>query len=184
MRIDQALPVALALLPVLMFLAVLSVLDSYKLVSLRTVGLALAAGAVAAGACYGINSVIFRQFPTLQDQYIRFGAPVVEELAKGAFWVLLIATARVAFMVDSAICGFAIGAGFALVENISYLVALSGRSLGVWMLRGFGTAVMHGGVAAIGAFISVYLNESRQWRGARQFASGLSAAMVLHSLFN
>jgi protease PrsW len=108
----------------------------------------------------------------------------VEELAKGAFWVFLIATARVAFMVDSAICGFAIGAGFALVENISYLQALQGRDLGVWLLRGFGTAVMHGGVAAIGAFVSVYLSESRQWRGPRQFAPGLLAAMLLHSLFN
>jgi RsiW-degrading membrane proteinase PrsW (M82 family) len=184
MRIDEALRVALALLPVLMFLAALRLLDSYKLVSLRTVGAALAAGAVAAAICYGINTAIFRQLHDHQDRYIHFGAPVVEELAKGAFWVFLIATARVAFMVDSAICGFAIGAGFALVENVSYLEALQGRGFGVWLLRGFGTAVMHGGVAAIGAFLAVYLSETRQWRGARQFAPGLVVAMMLHSLFN
>jgi RsiW-degrading membrane proteinase PrsW (M82 family) len=184
MRIDEALRVVLALLPVLMFLAALRVLDSYKLVSLRTVGTALAAGAVAAAICYGINTVIFRQLHENQDQYTHFGAPLVEELAKGAFWIFLIATARVAFMVDSAICGFAIGAGFALVENVSYLEALKGRGFGIWLLRGFGTAVMHGGVAAIGAFISVYLFESRQWRGARQFAPGLVVAVMLHSLFN
>jgi protease PrsW len=184
MWIDEALRVALALLPVLMFLAALRVLDSYKLVSLRTVGTALAAGAMAAAICYGINSVIFRQLHENQDRYIHFGAPVVEELAKGAFWAFLIATARVAFMVDSAICGFAIGAGFALVENVSYLEVLKGRGFGVWLMRGFGTAVMHGGVAAIGAFISVYLSESRQWRGARQFAPGLAVATILHSLFN
>ena len=184
MWIDEALRVALALLPVLMFLAALRVLDSYKLVSLRTVATALAAGAVAAAICYGINTVIFRQLHDNPDLYIRFGAPVVEELAKGAFWVFLVATARVAFMVDSAICGFAIGAGFALVENVAYLGALTGRGFGVWLMRGFGTAVMHGGVAAIGAFISVYLSESRQWQGPRQFAPGLLAAMALHSLFN
>ena len=51
-------------------------------------------------------------------------------------------------------------------------------------MRGFGTAVMHGGVAAIGAFLSVYLFESRQWRGARQFVPGLLVAMMLHSVFN
>jgi len=184
MWIDETLRVALALLPVLMFLAALRVLDSYKLVSPRTVGTALAAGAVAAVICYGINTVILRQLHANQDAYIHFGSPVVEELAKGAFWVFLIATARVAFMVDSAICGFAIGAGFALVENVSYLQALNGRGFGVWLMRGFGTAVMHGGVAAIGAFISVYLSESWQWRGARQFAPGLVVAMMLHSLFN
>src|ERR1700691_4964887 len=115
--IDQALRVAFALLPVLLFLAALRVLDSYKLVSLRTVGAALAAGAVAARVCYGINTVVFRHIND-PDVYIHFGAPVVEELTKGAFWIFLIATARVAFMVDSAICGFAIGAGFALVENV------------------------------------------------------------------
>jgi RsiW-degrading membrane proteinase PrsW (M82 family) len=184
MWIDEALRVALALLPVLVFLAALRVLDSYKLVSLPTVGTALAAGAVAAAICYGINTVIFRQLHENQDQYIHYGAPVVEEMAKGAFWIFLIVTARVAFMVDSAICGFAIGAGFALVENVSYLQVLDGRGFGVWLMRGFGTAVMHGGVAAIGALISVYLSESRQWRGTRQFAPGLLVAMMLHSLFN
>jgi RsiW-degrading membrane proteinase PrsW (M82 family) len=183
--IDDALRLVLALLPVLMFLAALRVLDSYKLVSLRTVGTGLAAGAAAAALCYGINTIVFRHLQENEiDHYIHFGAPVVEELAKGAFWIFLIATARVAFMVDSAICGFAIGAGFALVENVSYLGALNGRDFGVWLLRGFGTAVMHGGVAAIGAFISVYLFESRQWRGVRQFAPGLLTAMMLHSLFN
>jgi RsiW-degrading membrane proteinase PrsW (M82 family) len=184
MWIDEALRVAWALLPVLIFLAALRVLDSYKLVSLRTVGTALGAGAMAAVICYGINTVIFRQLHENQDRYIHFGAPIVEELAKGAFWIFLIAAARVAFMVDSAICGFAVGAGFALVENVSYLEVLKGRGIGVWLMRGFGTAVMHGGVAAIGAFISVYLSESRRWRGARQFAPGLVVAMMLHSLFN
>ena len=181
---DEVLRVVLALLPVLLFLAALRLLDSYKLVSGLKVGTALAAGAAAAAVCYGINVAVFHQFPEYQDQYARFGAPVVEEFAKAAFWVFLIATARVAFMVDSAICGFAVGAGFALVENVFYLHVLEGSGFGIWLLRGFGTAVMHGGVAALGALISVYLSESRQWRGVRQFAPGLAAAMILHSFFN
>jgi protease PrsW len=184
MHPNGVLQVAVALLPVLLFLAVLRLLDSYKLVSLRKVTAALAAGAGAAGICFVVNRFLFLQFPDYQDQFARFGAPVVEELAKAAFWIFLIVTARVAFLVDSAICGFACGAGFALVENIFYLQLLEGRGLGIWLLRGFGTAVMHGGVAAIGALASVYLSESRQWRGVRQFAPGLAAAMVLHSLFN
>jgi RsiW-degrading membrane proteinase PrsW (M82 family) len=184
MQIDAVARVALALLPVLVFLAGLRVMDSFKLVRPRTVIGTLAAGAAAAGICYGINTVVFQHLRENQDLYARFGAPVVEELAKAAFWISLIAAARVAFMVDSAICGFAIGAGFALVENITYLQALAGHGLGVWLLRGFGTAVMHGGAAAIGAFVSVYLSESRQWRGVRQFTPGLLAAIMLHSLFN
>jgi RsiW-degrading membrane proteinase PrsW (M82 family) len=184
MRTDEVARVALALLPVLLFLAGLRLMDSFKLVPPRMVIGALAAGAVAAGICYGINTAVFLHLRENQELYARFGAPVVEESVKAVFWIFLIATARVAFMVDSAICGFAIGAGFALVENITYLQALEGSGIGVWVLRGFGTAVMHGGVAAIGAFVSVYLSESRQWHGPRQFAPGLLAAMMLHSLFN
>ena len=175
---------ALALGPVILFLVALRALDSYKLVSPHTVAFALAAGALAAAICYGINTVIFQQFPRYADEYVRFGAPVVEESAKAFYWIFLIATARVAFMADSAICGFAIGAGFALVENISYLQLLAPQPPGIWILRGFGTAIMHGGVAALGALISAYLLESRQWRGVRLFAPGLLGAILLHSLFN
>ena len=121
---------ALALAPVILFLAALRALDSYKLVSARTVASALAAGALAAAVCYGINTVVFQQFPRYQDEYVRFGAPVVEESAKAVYWIFLIATARVAFMADSAICGFAIGAGFALVENITYLHLLTDERCG------------------------------------------------------
>jgi protease PrsW len=184
LHVGELLRGGLALAPVILFLAALRALDSYKLVSSRTVASALAAGALAAAVCYGINTAVFQQFPRYQDEYVRFGAPVVEESAKAAYWILLIATARVAFMADSAICGFAVGAGFALVENITYLQLLTGKSAGIWILRGFGTAIMHGGVAALGAAISVYLLERRQWRGVRLFGPGVLAAIVLHSLFN
>jgi protease PrsW len=180
----EAVRFALALAPVLLFLAALQALDSYKLVSSRAVFSALGAGGLAAVLCFAINTFVFWRFPGDQDQYARFGAPLVEELAKAVYWIFLIATARVAFMADSAICGFAVGAGFALVENISYLHLLQGRGIGIWILRGFGTAVMHGGVAAIGAIISVYLLDGRQWHGVRLFAPGLLAAILLHSLFN
>ena len=56
--------------------------------------------------------------------------------------------------------------------------------MGIWILRGFGTAIMHGGVAALGATIAEYLSESRQYRGVTQFAPGLLMAIALHSLFN
>ena len=180
----ELLRIALALVPAILFLVALRALDSYKLVSRRTVFTALLAGALAAGLCFAINSIVFVQFPRYADQYARFGAPVVEEVAKAVYWIFLIATARVAFMADSAISGFAVGAGFALIENVFYLQVLQGHGVGIWIVRGFGTAIMHGGVAAIGATISAYLLDSRQWRGVRLFAPGVLAAIVLYSFFN
>ncbi len=184
MRIDELVRIVFALFPVLLFLTGLRVLDSYKLVPMRMVLAALTAGALAAGLCYEINTFFFQHFPQYSEQYPRFGAPAVEETVKSVYWIFLIATSEVAFMVDSAICGFAIGAGFALLENIVYLHALESASATVWIIRGFGTAVMHGGAAAIGAFVSVYLAESRQWRGVRQFGPGLLTAMLVHASFN
>jgi RsiW-degrading membrane proteinase PrsW (M82 family) len=180
----DVLRVVLAFAPVLLFLAALRGLDSYKLVSVRTILAAVAAGASAAALCFAITSSIFLHFPALDDQYALFVAPIVEELAKGAFWIFLIATARAVFMADSAICGFAVGAGFALVENLSYFHLLEARGIGIWILRGFGTAVMHGGVAALGATLTAYLLESSQRTSVLSFVPGQLAAVLLHSLFN
>jgi RsiW-degrading membrane proteinase PrsW (M82 family) len=184
MPANEVLRIAIGLLPVLLFLSALWFMDSYKLVPKRRIYAAIIAGSVAALVCYELNTFIFQRAGDNQDRYAAFGAPIVEELAKSGYWIFLIATARVAFLVDSAICGFAIGAGFAVVENIFYLNVLAGRSLGVWLLRGFGTAVMHGGVVSLGAMISVYLAETREWRGVKQFAPGMLCAIALHSLFN
>jgi hypothetical protein len=87
-------------------------------------------------------------------------------------------------MVDAGICAFAVGAGFALVENFTYLQTPGGHGIGVSILRGFGTATMHGGVAAIAAMISIFLAERRGSSGLGLFVPGLTAAMAIHSFFN
>jgi RsiW-degrading membrane proteinase PrsW (M82 family) len=175
---------AAAFLPVLLFLGALAMMDSYKLVPRRRIAIALAAGALAAASSYVVNTAFFQRFPVYAGVFARFGAPVVEELAKGAYWIFLVATARVAFMVDAGICAFGVGAGFALAENFTYLQVSAGQGLGVSVLRGFGTSTMHGGVAALAAMLSIFLSERWQWRGIRLFAPGLLVAMAVHSFFN
>ena len=54
----------------------------------------------------------------------RYIAPIIEESAKAALLVALIASGRVGFLADAAVQGFAIGTGFALFENIWYLQTL------------------------------------------------------------
>lgn len=175
---------AVALLPVLVFLLFLRLMDSYKLVPWRRVLAALCAGGAAAGLSYFINTAIFQHFPAHADGHARLGAPVVEELLKGAYFVFLIATARAAFMVDAGICAFAVGAGFSLVENYFYLQRLAGTEIGVFALRGLGTALMHGGATAIAAMVTIFLSERFGWKGPRLFAPGLLMAMVIHSSYN
>jgi hypothetical protein len=88
-------------------------------------------------------------------------------------------------MVDAAIYGFAVGAGFAFVENIYYLQSVGKEaSLLVWIIRGFGTAVMHGGTMAIFAVISKNFADAKGSESFRIFLPGFATGTVIHSFFN
>ena len=115
------LPSLVALLPVLLFLAALRALDSFKLVLLRAVALTVAAGAAAAGLGYLLHGALLERWPLDIATLSRYVAPLTEELLKGAIVVALVLTRRIGFLVDAAIFGFAVGTGFALVENLHFL---------------------------------------------------------------
>jgi RsiW-degrading membrane proteinase PrsW (M82 family) len=170
------------LLPVLVFLAALVWLDSYKLVRLRAVVAVVAAGALVAAATYPLNDLLLSRVPISLVTFSRYVAPVSEELWKGLVIVVLIRRHRVGFLVDAAIHGFAVGTGFALAENLWYLHLLPDASLGTWIVRGLGTALMHGGATAIFAVSGLALSERRP--GPRAFLPGWLVAVGLHSGFN
>ena len=174
----------IALLPVLAFLAALLYLDSFKLVSLRAVLLAIAVGAVAAGLSYPLNGALLGSVAIDFQTYSRYLSPWIEELLKALILIYLIRAQRVALLVDAAIAGFAIGTGFALVENLYYLATRPDTPIAVQVIRGFGTAIMHGGATAIFGIVSVALAEKRPDALAGVFFPGLVAAVVLHSAYN
>src|SRR5262249_13874483 len=151
----------LALLPVLLFLVGLVQLDGYKLGRMRMMVALMAAGAVAGGIGYPIDNATYTHFTGDFTAYSRYVSPWIEEALKAALLVFLIRTRRVGLPVDAAIAGFAIGTGFALVENVYYLASRSHALLPVAVIRGFGTAIMHGGTAAVLAMSSNTLYRRR-----------------------
>ena len=175
-------PIALA--PVLLFLSALVHGDSYKLIRLRTVLGLVAIGALAAGAAYLVNLYAVAQFSGGFDAYSRYVSPWIEEALKAAVLMVLIRTRRVGLPVDAGIAGFAVGTGFAMIENLYYLASRPGVALGVHVIRGFGTAIMHGGTATVLAMISVTLYERRPNAGLYLLLPGYLAAVALHSAFN
>jgi RsiW-degrading membrane proteinase PrsW (M82 family) len=52
-----------------------------------------------------------------------------------------------------------VGTGFALVENLYYLHLAPDAGMGTWIVRGFGTAIMHGGATAIFAVLGLAMLE-------------------------
>lgn len=182
--IDILVRAPVGLLPVVIFLVVLVYMDSYKLVSLKSVLLVIGLGGLTALLAMYMNGWLLGLLDIPIKPYSRYVAPLVEESLKALAIIYLFRSNRIGFLVDSAIMGFAVGAGFALVENFQYLQAYSNAGLGVWIVRGFGTAIMHGGVVAIFAIMSQTLTERQMKINPLFYLPGLAVAVFLHSVFN
>jgi RsiW-degrading membrane proteinase PrsW (M82 family) len=181
---EYLLPALVGLLPVLSFLGALLYLDSYKLVKLPAVIAIVACGAMVAGISYEANAFVLGLVRIDLVHYSRYVAPIIEELLKGLVIVALIRSHRIGFLVDAAIMGFAVGAGFALVENLYYLRLAPDAGMGTWIVRGFGTAIMHGGATAIFAVMGLAMLERAKRANVTDLLPGFVLAVVLHSGFN
>ncbi|MCM2329640.1 MAG: PrsW family intramembrane metalloprotease [Lysobacter sp.] len=184
MSADFLLPAAVGLLPVAAFLAALLLLDSYKLVNLRAVVATVAAGVAVAGIGYLVNGWAMGALPIGVPSFVRYVSPLTEELLKGLVIVALIRAHRIGFLVDAAIFGFAVGTGFAMVENLYYLRSFPEAGMGTWIVRGFGTALMHGGATAIFGVMGLAMLERSRRADFLAFLPGFALAAVLHSGFN
>lgn len=173
-----------AVAPVLCFLAGLLWLDGYKLLRPAAVAMALAAGVLLGLASYGLAAVLLHGFDMQRLDYSRYVAPAAEELLKGLVIVALIRASRIGFLVDGAIYGFAVGSGFALFENLHYLQVAQDAGLATWIVRGFGTAIMHGGTTAILAVMALTVLARRPGAGAFAFLPGFLVAVLMHGAFN
>ena len=172
------------LLPVLIFLIVLLYLDSYKLVSFRTVLWVILAGALLPIAGYWMNGYLISKLGWDFTFYSRYAAPIIEEGLKASVLIFLFRTNRIGFLVDSAILGFAVGAGFGVVENFYYLYMASDAHIAVWVVRGFGTAIMHGGVMALFGVMAQTLTERSMRINPLLYVPGFIIAITIHSAFN
>ncbi len=181
---------SLALVPVLLMAALFAWLDVFKLMSkAEMIGLLLLGGA-AALAAWPISGQMLDHLPMGFSFYSRVVAPWIEEALKGLAVVLLVMRNRIGFKLDAVISGFTIGAGFSVIENIFYLVRFPELTASVWMVRGLGTAVMHGATTAIFAAVAHELGEramraTSEWRlNPLWFLPGYVAAGLLHTIFN
>lgn len=184
MSMSFLLSALVAVLPVLCFLGALLYLDGYKLVKLRAVIAVVACGLLTAIASYGANALAFDALDIDFASFTRYVGPVTEELLKGLVIVALILGHRVGFLVDAAIMGFAVGTGFAIVENLYYLNHVPDAGLGTWIVRGFGTAIMHGGATAIFAVMGLSMLDRSRRVHLSAFLPGYAVAVVLHSAYN
>lgn len=184
MTTNLLLEASIALVPVLALFGTLLYLDSYSLVSFREVLFTVTGGAVLCLAGLGINALAMDALHLGFRDYSHFVSPIVEESLKALLLIYLFARNRIGFMIDAAIMGFAVGAGFALVENIYLLNVFTQANLGVWIIRGFGTAIMHSGATALFAMVTQALIERHVRPIALAYIPAIVAAILLHAVFN
>jgi len=174
----------IATIPVLVFLLVLKAMDSFKLVRFRHVAASLAGGFVAAMAAALITSVLLPATQLSFATYSRYVAPFLEEAIKCAWIVWLLARKKTGFMVDTAILGFAIGAGFAIIENVYILNVYPENDVAFSIVRGFGPALMHGTTTAVFGVLAKTYSELLGSISARTALPGFLIAVAVHSIFN
>ena len=175
--------------PALILLYVFDRLDVFNLIRARTIAVLLAIGGALAALSFLANWRLMDGFGF--EDYSRYVAPAIEESLKAAPILAMFAMNRIGFKLDAVIAGFAVGAGFAVIENGWYLSTLSDANVSAWVVRGFGTAIMHSGATALFAVISHEMTERQAESAAAHyrfnpllFAPGLAVAIAVHALFN
>lgn len=173
----------IAFAPALIFLAALWFMDSFRLVRPSSIALALLYGAVAALGCEALHGWLMPASGLDPQSFSRYAAPLTEEIAKAGFVGLLIARGRIGFLVDAAVQGFAVGTGFAIVENATYLRDFGDAPLMLWAMRGLGTGVLHGATTAVAGIVGKAIAD-RHPRLPFTIVPGVALAVVLHSVYN
>jgi RsiW-degrading membrane proteinase PrsW (M82 family) len=179
-----AFNISVALFPVVAFLAALLLMDSFRLVRPSAIFVAIVWGAAAAGASLWFHGWLQHARHVPAAAISAYIAPLTEETAKALLIVGLVATARVGVLVEAALHAFAVGTGFALVENLTYLQSMPDAPPILWMVRGLGTAMLQGATTTTFAIIAKTLADRRGSRLAVVFVPGWAIVVAIHSLFN
>jgi RsiW-degrading membrane proteinase PrsW (M82 family) len=184
MPLTSILALAIAVIIPIIILFIIYTQDLYGTGSFRYVVLSFFWGAVAFSAAAFINrfligSGIFERLTILQ--YI---APFEEEILKGLILIYLIRRPQFTYFVDGAIYGFAVGIGFAVIENFDYVLGASTGALDVAVGRVISTNMIH---AAGSAIVGIAAGLARFSRGSGRILRvflGLVLAILLHTGFN
>ncbi|MBQ9385917.1 MAG: PrsW family intramembrane metalloprotease [Bacteroidaceae bacterium] len=135
-----------ALLPVAIYIFVVYSLDSFSLVSVRSLVTLVITGMLSAVICFGIFVLTGMLLPEGVSDYLN---PVIEEAVKAIPLLFMARTKKTVFFIDSVICGAAVGGGFSILENVFYLILGEELGMGTILFRGLEVALAHMGCSAI-----------------------------------
>ena len=154
---------AVALFPVALYIFVVYTLDNFSLVGIRDLMLLVGAGLLAAAACFGLFRLTD---PFVSERVSDYLYPILEEAVKALPLWWLARRKKIAFFIDSVICGAAVGGGFSILENVLYLL-MGNLGIGTALFRGLEVALIHMGCSAIVAVALMFTVRLLERRHAR-----------------
>ena len=174
----------LALIVPLIFLGLVRSFDFYQTGQYHIVRNSLVWGVIAYAPATFTYSILEQFVFKNSDIIIHFIAPVYEEIFKGLILLHFIRHAKFTYSVDGALYGFAIGTGFAIIENIFYIFDNLTEAPMIAAQRIFSADLVHAfSSAALGIALGMYRSgtpKSKWWIPA----SGWLLAIIQHMIFN
>ncbi|MCF0202400.1 MAG: PrsW family intramembrane metalloprotease [Bacteroidaceae bacterium] len=174
-----------SLVPILLYVVLLTILDSFSLVRRRAIAVAIIYGALICGVCYAVSLYA-------GDRLWLY--PPMEETLKATAVLYLTANRKIRFFAEALIIGAATGGGFSLMENIIYLIVLGDVFTPMEALfRGIATSLMHMGLAGLSGVLLLYISSKHTkkiygiWGGMPLwllFVVTLTPSVALHGMFN
>jgi len=159
-------------------------LDKYKTGEKWVVGISVLAGLAAYYAATQINPATMRFGWVDYDQMVRFVAPTVEEILKAVILFFLVRRAKFTYFVDGAIYGFAVGIGFAVIENFEYIFGHSDVAMAVAVNRVISTNLMHAAATAVTGIVLGWARFGKPALRLPLYLTGVLPAIALHTGYN
>ena len=143
----------LSLIPIFIYLLIVKLLDNFSIVKWKMLAIC---GLGGASICLLLLTVDTSH--TLKKAPVEL-FPIVEEMLKGALVLFLIFRHKILFFAEALCYGAAVGAGFALCENMAYAFYNTDMTALLFAFRGFGTALLHMGCTALMAALALSINK-------------------------
>jgi RsiW-degrading membrane proteinase PrsW (M82 family) len=169
----------------LIVLYIIYTLDFYKTGAFGLILGSFAWGIAAFGAAFYINTWMVNNVDWVTTLvFKRYTAPIIEEILKAIILVYLVRRPNFTYFVDGAIYGFAVGIGFAIIENYFYIGTNSDVAVPVAISRVISTNLIH---ASASGMVGIAMGLARFQRFSGRAAIlivGLAVAMAVHLIFN
>ena len=157
-----------SILPIAIYIVVLMLLDSFRLVKARMLAVCIALGIISCAMSALITWNIDVAPWTIS----------IEEILKGLMVLALTMRKRIVFFVEAMVYGATVGSGFALAENILYLQSIPDMMPGTALFRGLSTSLLHMGCTAL---MAAAILDTKYARKALAF---IIVPVAIHYVYN